>query len=139
MDVLRDLSDDDEQYQHRVDALPLEVSHAGGEYNFVGQTDDSVSHQRMDLQDDVTQSGKYHNRCCIDDNYWRSESRGSRSTKTTSGLSGPVMSSREAGSVSLASNTEAHSGEGIVNNVGSVSHQSPEMRYASADFLQYHM
>jgi len=90
----------------------------------------------MDLQNDVTQSGKYHNGCCIDDNYWKSESRGSRSTKTTFGLSGPVMSSREVRSVSLSSNTEAHSGEGIVNNVGSVSHQSPEMRYASANFLQ---
>jgi len=137
MDVLRDQSDYDESHQHRVDALPLEVPHVGGEYNLVGQADDLVRHQRMDLQNDVTQSGKYRNGCYTDDNSWKSESRGSRSTKTTSGLTGPVMSSRETCSVSLASNTEAHSGEGIVNSVGSVSHQSPENRYASADFPQY--
>jgi len=123
MDVLRDQSDYDELHQHRVDALPLEVSHAGGEYDFVGQTDDLVSQQRTDLQ--------------CDGIYWKSESRGSRSTKTTSGLTGPVMSSRETSSVSLASYTEAHSGEGIVNNVGSVSHQSQEKRGNTRVFLQY--
>jgi len=138
MDVLRDPSDDDEQYQQRVDAFPLEAPHAGGEYRFVGHTDDSVSHQRMDQQTDVTQSGKYQNGCCIDDDYCRSESRSSRSTKTISGLSGPVISSRETRSVSLASKTEAHSGEGIVNNVGSVSHQSPDNRYVSTNYLQYY-
>jgi len=46
MDVLRDLSDDEEQYQHRVDALPLEVSHAGGEYSFVGSKIREISPER---------------------------------------------------------------------------------------------
>jgi len=122
MEVLSDQSGDEEEHQWRVDAFPLEASHADGEYSFAGQTDGSVSHQRMDLRND--------------DNYWRSGSRGSRSTKTTSGLSGPVMSSRETRPASLAPNTEAHSGEGIVNNVGSVSHQSPEKRGNTRVFPQ---
>jgi len=118
MDVLRDQSGYDELHQYRADALPLEVSHAGSKYNFVGQTDDSVSSQRIDLQ--------------CDGIYWKPESRGSRSTKTISGLTGPVMSSRETGSVSLLPYTEANSGEGIVNYVGSVSHQSPGNRPTSS-------
>jgi len=122
MDVLRDRSDYDELHQYRVDALPLEVSRAGGEYDFVGQTDDLVSQQRIDLQ--------------CDSIYRKSESRGSRSTKTTSGLTGPVMSSRETNSVCLTPYTEANSSEGIVNNVGSVSHQSQENRLTTGVFLQ---
>ena len=100
MEVLSDQSGDEEEHQRRVDAFPFEASHTGGEYRYVGQTDDSVSHQRMDRHADVTQSGKYQNGCCIDDNYWRSARRDSRTTLTTSGLAGPMtMSSREVKSI----------------------------------------
>ena len=106
MDILRDLSDDDEQHRQRVDAFPLEASHVGSDTSYVDQSDIVVRHQRMVQRTGVTQSGEYQNGCYIDDNYWRSASRGPRSTKTTSGLSGPVMSSREVKSVSSASKTE---------------------------------
>ena len=61
MDVLRDLSDDDEQHRQRVDAFPLEASHVDGDNRFVGQSENVVRHQRMDRHSDVTQSGEYQN------------------------------------------------------------------------------